>query len=335
MSMISTWGGTQDRSPGTGADSQNKKGARRVLQTILLVALGVALSAGAATYISFRGDMRIARERVGKIPSKVYPSKYGDIEYLMVGEGPTVLISHGVTGGIDQGMKLAGGEFDQFGKGYRFVYVSRFGYLKSALPAKASARLQAAAYKELLDHLRIDKVFVYGNSAGGPSAMWFAAEYPERTKGVILSSSAVPNPKMATAPDAVFESDFLYWAAVKAVPDKLLGLFVPKTYTMAPREKDFFVKNAYEAALPITMRSAGIAFDNKVSTPSVDDVPFERIVAPVLILHAVDDPASPFEGARWMAGRMPNSNLVALDGGHFLLGHDVRPEVREFVGRNK
>ena len=142
----------------------------------------------AVVYVSFHRDVRAARARIEQIPSQVYASKFGDIEYLLAGEGPTVLISHGVTGGVDQGMRLAGGQFDQFGNGYRFLYVSRFGYLKSALPKDASARLQAAAYKELLDHLGIVEVFVYGNSAGAPSAMWFAADYPDRTRGLVLSS---------------------------------------------------------------------------------------------------------------------------------------------------
>ena len=34
------------------------------------------------------------------------------------------------------------------GAGYRFLYVSRFGYLRSALPKQATARLQAAAYQQ-------------------------------------------------------------------------------------------------------------------------------------------------------------------------------------------
>jgi pimeloyl-ACP methyl ester carboxylesterase len=55
--------------------------------------------------------------------------------------------------------------------------VSRFGYLRSTLPPDASARRPAVAYRERLDSLEIDRVFVFGNSAGGPSAMWFAIDY--------------------------------------------------------------------------------------------------------------------------------------------------------------
>jgi pimeloyl-ACP methyl ester carboxylesterase len=117
------------------------------------------------------------------------------MEYRLAGEGPTVLVSHGVNGGLDHGMRLTkSGSVAVLGAGYRFLYVSRFGYLRSALPKQATARLQAAAYQELLDHLGIDQVYLFGNSAGGPSTMWFAIDYPERTSSS-GSTASQPRPR--------------------------------------------------------------------------------------------------------------------------------------------
>lgn len=319
-----------------GARGQTKGQLKRIVGGCLLALLVGSLVALTIAYISFRKDLRAARSRLADIPSQVYSSKYGDIEYLLAGEGPTVLVSHGVTGGVDQGMALTH-EFAMFAPHYRFLYVSRFGYLKSSLPKGASARLQAAAYKELLDHLGVDMTFVFGNSAGGPSAMWFAADYPERTKGLILASSAVPGVKVASAPGPVFKNDFVYWLAVKAVPGMLLKMFVPKSYSLTASERDFLVKNAFVAGLPISARSEGVLFDNKVSTPSVTEIPFESIIAPTLIIHAVDDPAPPIEGAREVAERIPGSKLVTLDGGHFLLRHaqEIQRLTGEFIASNQ
>jgi hypothetical protein len=42
---------------------------------------------------------------------------------------------------------------ERFESSYRLIYVSRFGYLGSSLPPKATVRMQAAAYREFLDHL--------------------------------------------------------------------------------------------------------------------------------------------------------------------------------------
>ncbi|MEN6560148.1 MAG: alpha/beta hydrolase [Acidobacteriota bacterium] len=304
--------------------------AKRVSRVLLILALAVV----AVAYVSFRRDLGAARGRLARIPTRIYSSKYGDIEYLLVGQGPTVLISHGVTGGVDQGLSLTD-EFGTFPKGCRFLYVSRFGYLRSSIPANASSRLQAAAYRELADHLGIDKVFVFGNSGGGPSAMWFAVDYPERTKGLILLSSAVPGARIASTPPLVFRYDFAYWLAVKMLPGTLIRIFVPEGFLLTREEKDFLVANVFEHALPISERSEGIMFDNRISTPTVGEIPFERITAPTLILHAADDPAPPIEGARQVARRIPNSRLVVLDGGHFLLRHgpEILSRTGEFVNK--
>ena len=305
------------------------------MKLVLLGVLVLALAGIGIAYIAFRRDLSAARSRLASIPTQVYASRHGDIEYRLVGEGPTVLISHGVTGGIDQGIALTT-TFGMFRKGYRFLYISRFGYLKSSMPAHASARLQATAYRELLDHLGIEKVFIFGNSAGGTSAMWFAVDYPERAKGLILQSSAVPGAEIASTPPLVMKYDFAYWLAVKTLPHTLLNIFVPKGFPITQEEKDFYTRNVFEASLPISQRSEGIAFDNQVSTPSVGDIPFEQISAPTLILHALDDPAPPIEGAREVARRVPNSQLVELDGGHFLLRHDqdIRDAIAGFVSKH-
>jgi len=324
--------GKTSENQGRTGEPRPKGRLRTLVKRALLVALALALAGLSIAYIVFRRDLSAARSRLAHIPTQVYASKYGDIEYRLAGEGPTVLISHGVTGGIDQGMALTT-TFGMFPRGYRFLYVSRFGYLKSSMPAHASARLQAAAYRELLDHLGIEKVFVFGNSAGGTSAMWFGVDYPERTRGLILQSSAVPGVEIASMPPLVMKYDFAYWLAVKTLPKTLLSIFVPKGFPITEKEEDSCVRNVFEAALPISERSRGIAFDNQVSTPSVDDIPFERITAPTLILHATDDPAPPIEGAREVKRRVPRSQLVELDGGHFLLRHEqeIQDAISAFV----
>ena len=43
-----------------------------------------------------------ARSRLARIPATIYTSQYGDIQYRVAGSGPSVLVSHGITGGVDQ-----------------------------------------------------------------------------------------------------------------------------------------------------------------------------------------------------------------------------------------
>jgi pimeloyl-ACP methyl ester carboxylesterase len=312
---------------------------RRIKRVVLIVVgvLGsILLAVVVVGFVLLRQDLREARSRLASIPTTIHKSQYGDIQYRIVGSGPTVLVSHGITGGVDQAEYLVT-RWRNLDDRYRFLYLSRFGYLESSLPEGATPRLQAAAYKDLLDHLGIDRVIVVGNSAGGASAMWFAIDYPERTNGLILISSAVPGPQPEPIPKLVREHDFIYWSAIKLAPDMLMGLFLPKEVraTMTDEEKDFILENAFMAGLPISERTDGVAFDNEQSNPGVSEIPFERIETPTLIFQAIDDPRE-FRGGREMARRIPNNEFIGLTGGHVLLRHEdeIRAATAEFIAKH-
>lgn len=312
------------------------KAKRKVV--ILVVIAVILVVAFSISYFRFRKDLAAGYARLRDLRPRIYSSRYDDVEYVLAGAGPTMLVSHGVTGGIDQGMGLA----DLYvGKGYRFLYVSRFGYLGSSMPKGASARRQADAYDGLLTYLHIDRAFVLGNSAGGPSAIHFAIDHPERCSGLILVSSAVPGNTSALPPkifmSAVFGSDLLYWYAVKSFAGGMLKMFVPGPIlkALSPMEKKRLVDDVLLSGMPISRRTKGVLFDMYVSNLSLgDDIPYERITAPALIIHAVDDPAPPIAGARLLAKRIPGCELVEFArGGHLLLGHEdeIKRAIHGFV----
>lgn len=84
--------------------------------------------------------------------------------------------------------------------GLRVIAVSRFGYLRTPLPADASAAAQADAHACVLDALGIRRAAVLGVSAGGPSALQFALRHPERTAALVLLVPAVYAPRPNDAP---------------------------------------------------------------------------------------------------------------------------------------
>lgn len=252
------------------------------------------------------------------------------------------MISHGVTGGIDQGIGLGN---MYLGPGYRYLYLSRFGYLKSSFPDNPSARLQAKAYKDLLDYLGIDSVFILGNSAGGTSAIHFAIDNPERCKGLILVSSVVPGNTKALPPEpvmkVVFGCDFIYWSTIKLFGRNMLHMFVPKSVDneLSKPQREDLINNILFAGFPISYRTKGVLFDTYISNTSInEDIPFERIKSPALVIHAIDDPAPPFEGARNISKRIPDCELVTFEfGGHLILNHEqeIKKSIRLFISRQK
>jgi 2-hydroxy-6-oxonona-2,4-dienedioate hydrolase len=293
---------------------------RRILRWIA-IGLILALVSVSAAYF---WDMNQDYERVsGK--STVIPSPYGNIEYTEGGSGPDVLVIHGSGGGFDQGELLARAVLgDQF----HWITPSRFGYLRSTFNEGATFDDQAHAYAYLLDQLGIKKVAVVALSHGGPSALLFAALYPERVSSLTLISCGVASSAAQDQVQAnqkgdmlmtIFKYDPLYWAINKLFKRQLMELMgandaVIANLTTGQRE---LVDQVIDYMNPVSLRSAGAAFDNKATMPN------ERIAAiraPTLIFHATDDTLQLYHNAQFAASTIPGARLVSFQrGGHLLM----------------
>jgi len=324
-------GGTHSRRRAKGTNMKRKSMLLIIIFVVLTVLLAVVIS-------RYSKGLAAARSALNRIESQIFSSSFGDIEYLLEGEGPVVLVSHGITGGIDQGKFIT----STLGGGYRFLYVSRFGYMRSAMPDTPSSGKQAEAYRELIDHLGLDSIYVIGNSAGGPSLYHFAHDYPDRCSGMILQSSVVPGDTKPLPPKfimkTIFGSDFIYWSSVRLFGTSMSRMFIPKEVLMSvPKdERKKMISNIFLSSLPISVRTEGILFDMYISNLSIDETfPFEEISVPALVVHAKDDPAPPYAGAVMVSERTPGCRLVSIEtGGHLMVGHEeeVRNAIRSFIG---
>ncbi|MFX1490224.1 MAG: alpha/beta fold hydrolase, partial [Promethearchaeota archaeon] len=250
----------------------------------------------------YKNTLEQRYNKINDLKSQIFSSKFGDIEYLMRGEGPIILISHGISGGVDQGDLLTSSFFSS---NWKFLLISRFGYLKSSIPENPSALLQADAYKLLLDYLGIKKVFIFASSAGSTSAIQFTIKYPQICQGLILQSPNAPlDHSPGTPPKFIFKSNFLYWFFLKLFGKRMLYMFAPKSVCkkLSKQEIKNLIEDVFISVLPVTERTEGFIFDAFVSNPSINDnVPFEKIKAPTLILNAKDDPSTVIEGARTLS----------------------------------
>lgn len=118
------------------------------------------VSAGAGVLAAFRADMRAARARL-VAGSHLVQTARGPLEVAESGTGPPVLVVHGSGGGFDQGLLAAGSLPD----GYRIIAPSRFGHLRSPMPADASHAARADTLAALLDALALSRVIVLAVSA--------------------------------------------------------------------------------------------------------------------------------------------------------------------------
>src|SRR5688572_8591009 len=96
---------------------------RRVMGRALMGFTVVLLLFLLVAAMLYRHDLNQARDRLAKHESQVFHSQqYGDIEYRVTGEGPAILVSHGITGGVDAAEDLVL-RWHNFTPSYKFIYV--------------------------------------------------------------------------------------------------------------------------------------------------------------------------------------------------------------------
>lgn len=308
--------------------------------------IGLALvgSLGVLSVIGFSLGSDAADKRRSQLAAegRSAETRHGSIQYASWGEGPPVLVIHGAGGGFDQGRLLAKAVA---GEGFRFIAVSRFGYLGSAMPPDPSTASQAEALHDLLARLGLERVSIIAMSGGVPPALKLAEMFPERTEKLVLLSSAPFTPFSPNVEDrpiptwaysALMGNDAVYWSLTKVAPRQLRRAFDARAELLngLPPDEIVFVDRLVDDFLPATDRLAGIENEAAAVDPEAT-YDLEAISAPTLVVHARDDRLNPFSIAESIAGRLPNSELIAFEnGGHLLLSHhsSLREKVDQFLG---
>lgn len=302
------------------------------------VSLGAGVAGVAAVGAAFRSDMRAARARLAG-QSRLVATASGPVEMAEAGDGPPVLVVHGAAGGFDMGLRIGK---DALGDDFRVLAPSRFGYLRTPMPANASHATQADAFASLLDALDIPSAAVLAVSAGAQPATQLALRHPERVQALVLITPALYLPPEPGALDSgppafVFDyllaSDFLAWTSVRLAPNFVVRVAgVPRSLDSQVTPE--FRQQLVDWFLPAGARHVGLGHDMRTTTPIAPDLPIEQLRMPVMLISAADDPYKTAAVVRYSAVRLPTAKVVIFDsGGHVLLGQNdlVRQEVRGFL----
>lgn len=302
--------------------------------------LAILIAATAGICVTFARDLSRARARlVGR--SETLQTSAGTLEYSLRGAGQPILAIHGAGGGFDQALDMTGA---LAGHGYRLIAASRFGYLRSSLPAGLTVAMQADAYAELLDQLGVDKAVVVGISAGAWSSLQFAIRHPRRCRALVLIVPADHLPQGTALHGGAFvsamiRSDFFAWAALRLMPitrgamsGAMLGT-PPAVVRAADAGEKARIAEMMNHLLPVSPRYAGMQFDIRTAAAREQD-PLEKIACPVLTISAQDDRFGTAARARYIAtGVADGKALIFQCGGHALVGRyaDAMRESLAFI----
>jgi pimeloyl-ACP methyl ester carboxylesterase len=304
----------------------------RVLRTILRALFALAVATGVVIYAKFwlwRADIVRGLEA----HSIVVQTARGPIEYAALGTGYPALFLHGTPGGYDQVYEATKLAIDRGQPQLlRVIAPSRPGYLRTPLSVGATPEQQADAFRELLNALRVDKVVVVGLSGGGPSALRFVLQHPERCAALVLESAITQQLEDKRPQGGLFgrffQTEFGRWLFGDLFLDSLQRINPADTKVRPLGE--IVLKSTY----PFAARAAGRLNDGDQFS-RLPSWPLSEIKCPTLIIHGTADTNVPFAHAQFAHEQIAGSRLEAFEGGdHFIsvtYGTRIDGLVAEFV----
>ncbi|WP_080848358.1 alpha/beta fold hydrolase [Cytobacillus gottheilii] len=271
------------------------------------------------------------------------------LEYSILGEGEPVLVMHGGHSNCNEEF----GYENLRNNGFFIITPSRPGYGQTVKEIGKSLESACELYMELLNHLEIEKVHVIGISAGGPSAIYFAAHFPQHVKTLTLQSAVTKD--WLTSQDLTYKlarvifhprMEKATWALLSRM-NQLFPLFIFKQMfssfsSLSYREaKEKIATNDIEEVRKMNNRQRsghGFLIDLKQVNELPDNV-FEKVLCPTFILHSAFDGSVPLEHAYYAAERILDAEVYVLDTwGHLIwLGKaasDMNEVLIKFLNKN-
>jgi pimeloyl-ACP methyl ester carboxylesterase len=299
-------------------------------------AIGLAAAGLAVIGIArYRRDLRRDRERLTTFDPSVIDTPFGRVEYALAGDGPPVMVVHGVLGGFDFGVGVGRVNVPA---GYRIISPSRFGFCGSPLPPDPSPAAQADVFAALLDYLEIGELPVIAFSAGSSSAVQLGLRHPERVSRLVLISPNSPHPEPLPKPPRLLApiifSQPVFWAMRLLARSRLEGMSGTPAGFFPDEREHAALREIVDCLFPVGPRARGTIYDGYIGNLDIVTYPFEQITVPTLVVAAEDDTLAPYRDSRAMAERIPGAQFVTVSrGGHTLTQLDAgaRRAVAEFI----
>ncbi|MDO8434237.1 MAG: alpha/beta hydrolase [Candidatus Binatus sp.] len=130
------------------------------------------------------------------VPGRLEIGKFS-LYYERVGSGPALVFLHGLGGDHLSWWQQA----PYFMRSYECITLDQRSFGLSPDPDGLFNRAHASDLGALLDHLKIDKAVLVGQSMGGWTIVGYALEHPERVAGMVLADT----PGGIFTPDMKFE----------------------------------------------------------------------------------------------------------------------------------
>ncbi len=234
------------------------------------------------------------------------------IHYQEKGTGTPLVLIHGYTSSTYSWKDV----FEPLAKTFHVIALDLKGFGFSGKPdGDYTRRAQAMLVTHLLEHLKIEKAWLCGNSMGGEVALNVALANPERVAGLILVDSAgveVPGSGSLAPRYLLVPVIGRLLIALSLTSDKLVREGLEKSFYDRTKVTPDRLANYYR---PLKTRGGQLAALRARTQWGMFPVEAElaRIVVPTLIVWGAQDQLIPLAAGHKLSSLIKDSKLVVFD----------------------
>jgi 3-oxoadipate enol-lactonase len=211
---------------------------------------------------------------------------------------------------------------------YRVIRVDARGFGRSSIPAPGypwSLEGFATDLIHLMDHLRVDKAHIVGETIGGTIALQFACQFPDRLHTVTAATSPYK-----------FRGIQSYLDNYNLVKERGVEAWVRQTADrrLEPGKSD--LKHSAWYIQQMRQTAQHVVLENLAYLSTVDLTPIlPQITAPALVLVGEDSTMNTSDRTRSLAELLPKGRLVEVPGASGYVQHSAPAQCvaiwRDFV----
>ncbi len=265
----------------------------------------------------------------------------GWLAYTRAGSGPPVVLIHGLGCSRRTWRHVA----SRLAQTRTVIAIDLPGHGESDSPlGDYSPAGQATAVRDLVESLDMPQIDVVGHSLGGGIAISFAHQYPERTRSLVLISTAGLGPEVTPLlrVAAVPGADRAIGALVR-LPDRVLraglGAMTWVPGLVSPHDtdplQDTIATLGDEISRRTFVRTARTVIDMQGQSISAGEQLDRLTERPVMLIWGADDRTIPPRHFRELAARFPRARQLEVpSAGHFpheTAADVVAPALEEFL----
>lgn len=228
----------------------------------------------------------------------------GRVAYATVGAGPPLVVPALWVSHVEHDWEHA--EFRAFFGALASRHtVIRYDRLGNGLSDREVQGDEAATLAALVDELGLDAFDVFGISAGGGTALTYAAAHPSRVRSLALFGAFAYGASIGPQPllDAIVATVRAHWGTGARL---LADVWLPGA--------DATLREQF-VALQRVSASSEVAASTLESIYTTDvRALLPAVTAPTVVIHRRDDRAIPHALARDLAAGLPNARLVTVPG---------------------